>query len=120
MAFAKRAAILNGKHKLKVKRVPVPNWVPGDKKAFVYVRQFRGEDAGEMRQLCADSMKSDANESALQARWCVLGVCDAKGKRLFTPDDVAALLERALIPLQRCAIEVMRINGIAVDTPRKN
>jgi hypothetical protein len=120
MGQASRAAILNGKGGLKVKRVPVPDWVPGDKKAYVYVRQFRGEDAGEVRQLCADSMKPKANEAELQARWCVLGACDSKGKRMFTPEDVPALLERALMPLQRCAIEVMRMNGIAAGTPRKN
>jgi hypothetical protein len=120
MAQVTRAAILNGKSGLKVKKVPVPGWVPGDKKAYVYVREFRGEDATEVRTLCADALKPDASEAELVARWCVLGVCDAKGRRLFTPDDVPELLLRALMPLQRCAIEVMRMNGIAADTPKKN
>lgn len=120
MGQATRAAILNGKHALKVKKVLVPDWVPGDKKAYVYVRQFRGEDAQEVRALCQDAMNSKAKEADLQARWCVLGVCDKKGVRLFTPDDVPELLQRALMPLQRCAIEVMRINGITADTSRKN
>jgi hypothetical protein len=119
MGQASRAAILNGKGGLKVKRVPVPEWVPGDKKAYVYVRQFRGEDAKEVQQLCQDSLKDDADESELQARWCVLGVCNKQGKRQFTPEDVPELLQRALMPLSRCAIEVMRMNGIASVPSKK-
>jgi hypothetical protein len=110
MAQASRTDILNAKN--KPVKVMIPGWVDGDPKAWVYVRPARGDDADEYQAICQEGVKGKNTSGRLQARWCALGVCDKKGRRLFTADDVDELLLKPFNPMQRCAIEVMRVNGL--------
>jgi hypothetical protein len=110
MAQASRNDILNSKN--QPVKVPVPGWVDGDPRAWVYVRAARGDDADEYQELCQQATKGKNLAGRVQARWCALGVCNKKGDRLFTVGDVDVLLNKPFMPLQRCAIEVMRVNGL--------
>ena len=117
MGQASRDDILNSKN--RPVKVLIPGWVDGDSKAWVYVRAARGDDADEYQAICQTGVKGENTSGQLQARWCALGVCDKKGRRLFTADDVEVLLTKPFMPLQRCAIEVMRANGLIGDAAQK-
>ena len=110
MAQASRIALLGSKN--RPIKVPIPGWVDDDPNAWVYVRAARGDDAEEYQELCQQATKGKNTTGRVQAQWCALGVCDAKGHRLFTVDDLDVLLNKPFVPLQRCAIEVMRVNGL--------
>lgn len=116
MAYLNRAAILNGRKSSTVTRVSTPEW--GDK-GFVYIRVLRGTDADEVQELCASLVDKKLTEAQGYARWCVLGLCDKHGKRLFSTKDVEALVDSSLAPLQRCAFAIMKANGIGDNTTRK-
>lgn len=117
MAEANRDKILGSNN--KPVKVMVPGWVDGDPKAWVYVRAACGEDADEYQAICTAGVKGKNTSGRLHARWCALGACDKKGRRLFTADDVDVLVLKPFMPLQRCAIEVMRINGLLGGATQK-
>ena len=119
MAQASRNALLGSKN--KPVKVPVPGWVDDDPKAWVHVRAARADDADEYQAICEAGVKGKKVSGRLYARWCALCVCDSKGRRQFTADDVDVLVDKPFMPLQRCAIEAMRINGlIGGETQKKD
>jgi hypothetical protein len=103
MGCLKRDAILNGRPP-KVTRVDVPEWGDG---GYVYVRQLRASEAVDVQKL------EGKDDTEVLVGWVVLGVCDLKGKRIFTDKDAPKLMEAPLPTLQRVALAIMEVNGLA-------
>lgn len=106
MGCLKRDAILNGRPP-KVTRVDVPEWGEG---GFVYVRQLRASEAGKVQKLA-----ESGDDTQVLVGWVILGVCDLKGQRLFTEADNDKLAESPLATLQRIAMAIMEVNGLAEE-----
>lgn len=108
-----REAILNGKGRIQITQVPVPEW--GDNGACVYVRTLRADEGGEVQQLAASHSKGEVNEARAMVGWCIMGICNKQGKRLFSEQDVDALLAAPLMAIQRCATAIMELNGVTEE-----
>jgi hypothetical protein len=101
------------KNPLHITRVRTPEW--GNKGDFVHVRMFAADEADDVRRLCQMAADDKVTEAKAFAAWCVFSVCNEQGEHLFTERDIPALLKKPLAPLQRCAIEAMKVNGITLD-----
>lgn len=119
MGLLKRSHFLNGKSSLRIKKLPTPGWPDGSPTPYVYIRALSAADGDDFERLCAASREGKLSEAQLQARWCVLGICDKAGKRLLKEADATALLARSLIQMQQCALEVMRLNGMGESAAKK-
>ena len=78
-----------------LKKVEAPEW--GD---FVYVRKMNGmeRDRWELMSAKAVDKPSQAN---IRASLCAMTICDDKGKRLFTDNQIANLGSKSSIALNR-------------------
>lgn len=104
-----REDILGAKD-LHLERVHCPEW-GGD----VYVRTMGGDerDAYELGELASrDAAKTPTDRKGLRARLCALTMCDAEGRRLFSPEDVEALGSKSARALDRVFDAAKRTNGI--------
>ena len=108
--------------KNRARRVPVPEWATNGP-AHVYVRALGAGEIDEAQHALryADGPeKSDAKAVAMMGILCI---CDKNGKRLFTEDDLDALLTAPLAPLKRCfneALEINRLTNASMDELAKN
>lgn len=109
--------IVECKNPLKIRRVDTPEWATAAGNDYVYVRMLRGDEAGEVQRLCKKAAENSEGEAL--AGWCVLGVCDKQGKRLFKAAHIKALVTGPWGPLQRCAHEVMKLNEITAGAEAK-
>ena len=107
-----REAFLEATASLGVEKVPLPYL--GDD-AHVYVRKISATESPKVRELAAAQTDGKLDEARAQASWCVLGVCNSQGQPLFTEADIEALMAGQLVPIQHCAVEVMRFNGITEE-----
>lgn len=103
----------------KKRKVPLPEL---GKDYFVYVRTFSTKMLLVMQDMQEALGDTDANAGRAMAGSCVLGICDAKGQPIFTPDDMDALQDWPFAALVRCANVVTDLNagmGEAAGTARK-
>jgi len=94
-------------------KVSVPEWgrmAETNGESHVWVRELAGSEIGELALVQDDG--GDSEVRAL-ARFCILGICDTGGNRLFTPANEVELMRGPLAPLKRCAEEFVRINGLS-------
>ena len=112
MSSLNKAAILNGGVRLQVRKVDTPEW---GGEGHVYVRALSAGDAADVQRLAADQQAGKANEAEVMVGWCILGICDGGGKRLFDDADTVALLKGPLMPIQRCTTAIMELNHITEE-----
>ncbi len=108
-----RKDIASSKNLLRIEKFPTPEW--GDAKTWTYIRMLRADEADLVQRLCFQQAKAKTASTRIMAGWCVLGICDKAGKRLFGEDDIELFAQGPLIPLQRTALAIMELNGITGD-----
>lgn len=113
MPVLTRADIVKKNKRYPVKKVNTDGW---KKDTFVYVRTLRASEMSEVSRI-ADSK---GGEMDLLIDWCILGVCDKSGKRMFKPEDKQSLLNGPLIPVRDCVEAFMDFNGITEGDAEKN
>lgn len=99
-----RAAILAAAD-LRTERVPVPEW-GGD----VWVRQMNGAQLDAYRAE-VEARQGVASSALIVALCC----CDKSGERLFTAEDVPALMEKSPVALARIQAAAVRVNAMDID-----
>jgi hypothetical protein len=120
VTFLNREAIL-GRAKevgdLPREEMAVPEWG-----GSVYVRGLTGAEFDSI--LSKKDKSGNLDENGLAARIVVLGVCDAEGKRVFAPNDIAPLTNRQLHGvLVRVSNRIKKLSGIgenAEENAEKN
>lgn len=116
MPIVTRTSIVNKNRKRLVRKVMVPEWGNG---SFCYVRTLRASEIDDVQKI-ADSTKDNTGTADSLVQWCIMGACDAKGKRIFKSSDKQSLLDGPLIPVQTIVTAFMKYNGITEDDEAKN
>lgn len=109
--------ILKADDLAELKKVDVPEW--GD---FVYVRKMNGmeRDRWELMASKAVDKPSTAN---IRASLCAMTICDDKGKRLFTDNQISNLGSKSAVALDRVfsvAKDLNRLSDDDLDELEKN
>jgi len=91
--------------------VSVPEW---GKDAEVYVKGMTGaeRDKFESSMISMRAKSQEINMTNIRAKLASLTICDAKGKRLFSENDVQALSQKSAAALQRVFEVAQRLSGI--------
>ena len=87
--------------------VKVPEW-GGE----VYVRTLTGTERDAFEQSMV-AKKNKPNLANVRARFAVLTICDADGKRLFTDADAEVLGSKSASALDRVFEVAQRLNGFS-------
>ncbi len=107
-----RKDIVSAEKLLHITKLPTPGWGQGK---WTYIRMISAEDADLVQRLCFEQTKNKSSSTRIMAGWCVLGICDKQGKRLFGEADIDIFAKGPLIPLQRASLAIMDLNGITGD-----
>ena len=110
-----RKDIVSAEKLLQITKLPIPGWGQGK---WRYIRMISAEEADLVQRLCFEQAKNknpDGRSARVMAGWCVLGICDKQGKRLFGEADIDIFAKGPLIPLQRASLAIMDLNGITGD-----
>lgn len=112
MALSK-ADIFNDKDDLVVQSVAVPEW-GGD----VYVRGLTGNErdayeAGLIR--VGSNGKVETVTAQARGRLAAIGLCDEKGRRLFTDDDARQLGDKNAAALGRICDRIRKLSGMDAE-----
>ena len=111
----KRNDILNGNGKVKKTiKVSTPEW--GD---HVFVRRLPASELPLVTKIQKKSEGGKESEASLAVWWCIVGICDAKGKRLFRDTDHKALMEAPLGAIARCAMAFAEFNHLTEEADEK-
>lgn len=120
MSDVTRAAALRAIQSPTLRKVQTPEWAE-DGIDCVYIRRL-GADVYPEVQRTAERHKRDAaklTEAELLAEWCVIGLCNAKGKQLFQKRDAKVLAKAPLTLLERCAMAFMKSSGLSERADRR-
>jgi len=110
-----RTDFLDGNKRLSlVCKVPMPEW--GD---HVYVRRIPADELPAVNRIVEKAQSGKEDDVSLAAWWCVMGICDAKGKRLFKDSDHAKMMKRPLVAVTRCAMAFGDFNHLTDDADGK-
>ena len=101
--------ILNYDDTLKREKVDVPEW---ETELFVKVMSGAERDRWE---LSTTALLKTPNLANIRASLCVMTICDEKGKRLFTDEQINALGEKSAVVLDRIFDIARRINRLNDD-----
>lgn len=107
MPVLTRAQTLKG-GVFKKRKVPMPEF---GKDKYVFARTFSVDTMLEGQRMQEALADDDAKSGRAMAGFCVLGLCDDKGARLYTLDDIDALCQWPFATLARCADAVSAINS---------
>lgn len=107
-----RKDIVSAEKLLQITKLSVPGWGRGK---WTHIRLIGAEDADLVQRLCFEQVKNKGSSARVMAGWCVLGICDKQGKRLFDETDIDSFAKGPLIPLQRVSLAIMDLNGITGD-----
>jgi hypothetical protein len=82
-------------------------------KTTVFVRELsaREKDRFEASLIAGKGKKRDIAFQDMRAKMAVLACCDADGKAIFQPEDVAWLTQKPVKPLSRIYDAVVQLNG---------
>lgn len=107
-----RDDILNGCREQTIEHAEVPEWsTNGSTSATVGVRILNALEASKMRGMIERlEAKGMASLAPLMA-WCILSICDDDGAPVFAEADAEALAAGPYMPLQRCGLLAMELNG---------
>jgi len=83
------------------------------------VKSLSATEALRVQGLAERIDKGKVDNIEAMATWCVLGVCNKQGRRLFKDDDVKVLMDGPFMPLQRCAEGILDLNGLGQGAERK-
>lgn len=100
MAILNRDAIL-GARDLPTKEVPVPEWG-----GSVYVRPLSVAEAEHLMTL--------GEGKSYQVTLAAQTICDADGNRVFTNEDVEALMKKSAMAITRIVVAVQAISALSV------
>ena len=96
----------------KVTRVPVPEWGDdvevGVRSLSLAERLAFETDNGPLEDI--DRKKDPAAYNRWLLRYVLTTTCDLEGKRLFHPEDEAALGQQAATAIERLCLAAMRVN----------
>lgn len=101
--------ILNYDDTLKREKVDVPEW---ETELFVKVMSGAERDRWE---LSTTALLKTPNLANIRASLCVMTICDEKGKRIFTNDQINALGDKSAVVLDRIFDIARRINKLNDD-----
>jgi len=92
--------------------VQVPEW-GGD----VYVKGMTGaeRDNWEAGIVKTTGKETTVNMQNVRAKLCAVSICDADGKKLFTPSDIKDLSKKSAAALQRVFKVAQRLSGLTDD-----
>jgi hypothetical protein len=98
--------------------VSTPEWTKDGGPGHVYVRVLGAGEIDEAQRALRYADGPDKSDAKAVAAMGILCICDGEGKRLFTEDDLDALLSTPLPSLKRCfqaAIEVNRLTDAGME-----
>ncbi len=110
----KRTDILSGSGRAKTLKVSTPEW--GGEKAHVFVRVLTADQLPVVNKVVKKASGGKESDASLLVLWCILGVCDAKGKPLFKDDDHGKLMKEPLGAVNRCAMAFIKVNHLIEET----
>ena len=108
LQFLSKAAIL-AQDDLVQERLDIPEWG-----GFVFVRSMTAEERDDF-ETDLTIQKGDeekVNMANFRTRLAVRTVCNEKGKKMFTANDIPALAAKSAIPLSKIYTVACRLNGI--------
>lgn len=101
--------ILKANDLAELKKVDVPEW--GD---FVYVRKMSGIERDRWELLVSKSVDSPMKAN-VRASLCAMTICDDKGNRLFTDNQINALGAKSAVALNRVFEKSQKLNRLTDD-----
>lgn len=106
-ALTRKAGLAFGGHN-KPRKIALPELGEGE---FAYIRIMDADDLIRLQELDSELSDADAKTGTAMAAWCVLGMCDEKGKPLFTEADLPKIKRWPYFTLVRCANAIAELNG---------
>lgn len=107
MSLLSREQIL-GAQDLTHEDVKVPEWG-----GTVRVRTMTGEERDAYETAIYGGEKVDVKN--VRAKLLAIVICDEKGERMFTEEDVAALGKKSVRALQRIFLVAQKLNAISEE-----
>ena len=109
--------ILKAQDLSELEKVDVPEW--GD---FVYVRKMNGMERDRWELMTAKAVEKPMSAN-IRASLCVMTICDEKGKRLFTDNNMNALGAKSASALDRIfsvSKDLNKLNDDDIEELEKN
>lgn len=101
--------ILKADDLAELEKVNVPEW--GD---FVYVRKMNGMERDRW-ELTASKALEKPSTANIRASLCAMTICDDKGKRLFTDNQISNLGAKSATALDRVFSASKDLNKLSDD-----
>lgn len=110
-----RDDILNSNGRIeRVRKVSTPEW-----KGHVFVRRISADELPTVTKIQKKAQAGKESEASLAVWWVIVGVCDAKGKRLFKDSDHAKLMKAPIGAISRCALAFAEFNHLTEEEDEK-
>jgi hypothetical protein len=109
--------ILKAQDLSELEKVDVPEW--GD---FVYVRKMNGMERDRWELMTSKAVEKPMGAN-VRASLCAMTICDEKGKRLFTDNQMSALGAKSAIALDRIfavSKDLNKLNDDDIEELEKN
>ena len=109
--------ILKAQDLSELEKVDVPEW--GD---FVYVRKMNGMERDRWELMTSNAVEKPMGAN-IRASLCAMTICDEKGKRLFTDNQMNALGAKSASALDRIfsvSKDLNKLNDDDIEELEKN
>ena len=106
-----------------IKIEDVPEWPENGAPGKVGIRTLSGTERGDFMESANRDEKAGKTDSGMRKRLLGLCLCDADGNRLFTDDQVGALMAKNSVVLNRLFLACVRLNALGpkdTDDAEKN
>jgi len=100
---------------LQIKKVDVPEW-----KGYVFVRTLTAEESYEYNSNLLDKDGNVKEGRNLIVEYCSFIMCNSKGERIFTFDDVTKLAKKNTKALLKVYEAGKKLNGDEIEELEKN
>jgi hypothetical protein len=101
--------ILKANDQADIKKIDVPEWG-----GFVYVRIMSGKERDRWELLVSKSVDKPQTAN-IRASLCAMTICDEKGKRVFTDNQIESLGAKSSTALDRVFSVSKTINRLSDD-----
>ena len=101
----------------KLERIEIPEW-----ETEIYVKVMTGAERDRW-ELSTTALLKTPNLANIRASLCAMTICDSKGKRLFTDQQMEALGQKSAVVLDRIfdvARKMNRLNDDDIEELEKN
>lgn len=95
------------------RKIPMPEWGKGK---YVYVFGMTAAQQKRVSKI-ADSIEG-LDEVEIVIAWFIFCACDEKGNPIFKDTDRKKLLNDLFLPMNRCVVAFMDLNGIGDDAAK--